>query len=159
LHSRCAATAPTRRREATLKRAHMGISIISHGNFTQKRSRPLHTKRPSQPQWKQESLRKLQESQDKVHHVEMGDASLVIPFTYNGRDNAHCNAIIPNGHNPIIDGQRSSMDPECIPGNGSQGAWIRYRSLLRILVRSRLQRQWVGYSFGICGMLSCWVPL
>jgi manganese-transporting P-type ATPase len=108
-----------------LKRAHVGISIISapeleekhrEANATlasiradQKRERkgkkegkPKKDKRAAQAYAFQESMRQLQEAQEELDHVELGDASVASPFTSRAMSIRCCKDVLQQGRCTLV---------------------------------------------------------
>ena len=64
-----------------LKRTHVGISIISAPNLEAKQhDATAALGKKSKASTLEASLRELQEAQDELDHVELGDASVASPF-------------------------------------------------------------------------------
>ena len=98
-----------------LKRAHVGISIISapeieakhreatsklakvKGQNRTKSSASSHTMTPLEA-----SLRKMQEAQEELDHVELGDASVASPFTSRATSIKCCKDVLQQGRSTLV---------------------------------------------------------
>jgi manganese-transporting P-type ATPase len=95
-----------------LKRAHVGISIISAPEIEAKQrdaSSKLAKAKSAKSKKKtvqkssiQDSIRQLQEAQDDLAHVELGDASVAAPFTSRALNIRCCKDVIQQGRCTLV---------------------------------------------------------
>ena len=89
-----------------LKRAHVGISIISAPEIEAKQRKAtakLQTKKKKQRAMTLEaSLRQLQEAQDELDRVELGDASVASPFTSRAMSIKCCKDVLQQGRCTLV---------------------------------------------------------
>lgn len=88
-----------------LKRAHVGISIISAPEIeakTRKATAKLQKKKKQRASALEASLRQLQEAQDELDHVELGDASVASPFTSRTMSIKCCKDVLQQGRCTLV---------------------------------------------------------
>jgi manganese-transporting P-type ATPase len=93
-----------------LKRAHVGISIISAPDIEAKQRDANHKlsrakarkKQTGQKANFQDSIRQLQEAQDDLAQVELGDASVAAPFTSRALNIRCCKDVIQQGRCTLV---------------------------------------------------------
>lgn len=88
-----------------LKRAHVGISIISAPEIeskTRKATAKLQKKKKQRASTLEASLRQLQEAQDELDQVELGDASVASPFTSRAMSIKCCKDVLQQGRCTLV---------------------------------------------------------
>jgi cation-transporting ATPase 13A1 len=88
-----------------LKRAHVGISIISAPEIeakTRKATAKLQKKKKQRASTFEASLRQLQEAQDELDQVELGDASVASPFTSRAMSIKCCKDVLQQGRCTLV---------------------------------------------------------